>query len=99
MTEEDQDDFFEDVERIDKVLSYVCDILGTCLKTFSDNTAMSNTILEKFVPLYAECLKDVTKAKDYELSTSLGFFCDCIEFGSEHLMQRVLANGLIEKYN
>ena len=33
MTEEDVEEFFEDVERIDKILAYVMEITGVCLRT------------------------------------------------------------------
>ena len=33
MTEEDVEEFFEDLQRIDKILSYVMEITGVCLRT------------------------------------------------------------------
>jgi len=47
MTEEDIEDFFEDVERIDKIGSYIMEITGVCLRTMSATT--SDFILAKFV--------------------------------------------------
>lgn len=54
MTEEDVEDFFEDVQRIDKIASYTMEITGVCLSTLSEST--SDVIFEKFVPLYAKAL-------------------------------------------
>ena len=88
MTEEDQEEFFEDIERIDKVLSYVMEITGVCLRTMPDT--VSDAILAKFVTPYAKCLADVSKAKEYELICSLCFFCDCLEHGSATLLNTVL---------
>ena len=36
MTEEDVEDFWEDVERIDKVGSYIMEICGVCLRTMPE---------------------------------------------------------------
>ena len=47
MTEEDVEEFFEDVERIDKTLSYIMEISGVFLRTMSD--AASESILTKLV--------------------------------------------------
>ena len=33
MTEEDIEEFFEDLQRIDKILAYVMEITGVCLRT------------------------------------------------------------------
>mmetsp|Transcript_44889 Transcript_44889/g.59592 ORF Transcript_44889/g.59592 Transcript_44889/m.59592 type:complete len:90 (-) Transcript_44889:630-899(-) len=88
MTEEDVEDFYEDVERIDKVQSYIMEITGVCLRTMSG--VVSPKILEKFVPLYAKVLEDVSKSKDYELTCALCFFCDCLEHGSEALFAAIL---------
>ena len=84
MTEEDQEQFFEDLERIDKCLTYVMEITGVCLRTMPE--VCSETILHKFVKPYAKPLADVTKSKEYELTCSLCFFCDCLEHGTEVLL-------------
>ena len=80
MTEEDVEEFFEDVERIDKVLTYTMEITGVLLKTMP--AAVSDKILEKFVPIFVKSLADVSKSKVYELTCSLCFFCDCLEHGN-----------------
>jgi len=58
MTEEDVEEFFEDVERIDKTLTYVMEIAGVCLRTMS--ASVSDTVLQKLVPLFAKSLEHVT---------------------------------------
>jgi len=88
MTEEDQEEFFEDIERIDKILNYVMEITGVCLRTMSE--AISDTILAKFVTTYAKPLADITKSKEYELICSLCFFCDCLEHGNANLLNTIL---------
>lgn len=88
MTEEDQEEFFEDVVRIDKVLSYVMEINGVCLRTMP--ALVSNTMLKSMVPLYAKGLENVPKSKEYELICSLCFFCDCLEHGSEELVAAII---------
>ena len=89
LTEEDIEVIEEDIERIDKVLIYVMEITGVCLRTLPE--VVSEPILTKFVPLYAQPLADITKSKEYELTNSLCFFCDCTEFGSESLLNAVAA--------
>ena len=66
MTEEDIEEFFEDVERIDKVFAYVMEITGVCLRTVPQ--VCSDNILANFVPIYAKQLENVAKAKTYELN-------------------------------
>ena len=88
MTEEDQEEFFEDLERIDKCLNYVMEITGVCLRTMSD--ASSDTILAKFVAPFAKPLADVSKSREYELICSLCFFCDCLEHGNAALLNTIL---------
>ena len=95
MTEEDQEEFFEDIERIDKCLNYVMEITGVCLRTMPD--ACSDAILAKFVKPYATPLADVTKSKEYELICSLCFFCDCLEHGSPNLFNAIIGQ-LPEKF-
>lgn len=95
MTEEDVEEFYEDIERIDKVLNYVMEITGVCLRTMPD--LVSDTILAKFVAPYAKALADVTKSKEYELICSLCFFCDCLEHGSANLLNTILTQ-LPEKF-
>ena len=89
MTEEDEEEFWEDVERIDRVHNYVMEITGVCLRTTSD-AFVSDTMLAKFVQPYAKALEDVTKSKAYELTCSLCFFCDCLEHGTESLVSAVI---------
>ena len=88
MTEEDIEEFFEDVERIDKVLTYIMEITGVCLRTMP--ATVSNSILQKFVPLYAKSLASVAESKEYELTTALCFFCDCLEHGQDALLGAIL---------
>ena len=95
MTEEDEEEFFEDVVRIDKVLSYVMEINGVCLRTMP--AIVSETMLKSMVPLYAKALEDVTKSKEYELICSLCFFCDCLEHGTEQLVGAIIGQ-LPQKY-
>lgn len=85
----------EDVERIDKVLSYVMEVTGVCLRTLPETA--SGPILAKFVQLYAKGLADVTKSKEYELICSLCFFCDCLEHGTEPLLNAII-HQLPQKY-
>ena len=88
MTEEDQEEFFEDLGRIDKCLDYVMEITGVCLRTMPG--ACSDTILAKFVAAYAKPLANIAKSKEYELICSLCFFCDCLEHGNENLLNAIL---------
>ena len=89
MTEEDEEEFWEDVERIDRVHNYVMEITGVCLRTTSD-AFVSDTMLAKFVQPYAKALEDVSKSKEYEITCSLCFFCDCLEHGTESLVGAVI---------
>ena len=95
MTEEDVEEFFEDVERIDKTLSYIMEISGVFLRTMSD--AASESILTKLVQLYAKLLANVSQSKEYELVTALCFFCDCLEHGQPALLSAII-DRLPEKY-
>lgn len=88
MTEEDIEEFFEDVERIDKVLAYVMEITGVCLRTVPE--VCSDNILANYVPLYAKQLENVKTSKSYELNQALCFFCDCLEHGSASLLAAIL---------
>ena len=88
MTEEDIEEFYADVERIDRVQIFAMEITGVCLRTMPN--VCSDKIKERFVELYAEPLKDVAKAKDYELTTSMCFFCDCLEYGTEPLLAQTV---------
>ena len=88
LTEEDIEELFDDIERIDKVLIYTMEITGVCLRTMP--AVVSDRILEKFVPLYAKSLESVAKSKDYELTCALCFFCDCLEHGNEAMQAAIL---------
>jgi len=88
MTEEDIEEFFEDVERIDKVPAYVMEITGVCLRTVPQ--VCSDNILTNFVPLYAKQLENVANSKSYEINQALCFFCDCLEHGSPSLLSAIL---------
>ena len=88
MTEEDIEEFHEDVERIDRVLTYVMEITGVCLRTMP--TVCSDKIREKFTQMYAQPLVDVSKAKVYQLICSTCFFCDCLEHGTEALLAQTV---------
>lgn len=88
MTEEDEEEFYEDVERIDRVITYIMEITGVCLRTMP--AICSDKIKQRFVEMFAKPLLDVSKAKEYELTCSLCFFCDCLEHGSEALVAEIL---------
>ena len=60
MTEEDVLDFYEDIERIDKIASYIMEITGVCLRTMSATT--SDMIQAKFVSLFAKPLENPAKS-------------------------------------
>ena len=95
MTEEDIDDFWEDVERIDKILSYIMEITGVLLRTMPE--VVSDSVLNKFVAFYAKLIADVPSAKDYEIVTALCFFVDCVEHGQPALVEQVITH-LPEKF-
>jgi len=88
MTEEDVEEFNEDVERIDRVITYVMEITGVCLRTMPE--VSSDKIKQRFVEPFAKPLMDAANAKEYELTCSLCFFCDCLEHGTEGLLTEIL---------
>ena len=88
MTEEEIDDFWDEIERIDKILSYVSEIIGVLLRTMSQ--VVSDSVLDKFVGLYAKLLNDVSKAEDYQLDNALCFLIDCVEHGQPALVEQVV---------
>lgn len=88
MTEEMIEEVQLDIERLDKILNYVHEISGVCLRTMPQ--AVSETVLVKLVPLFAKGLDDVPSREDYELISSLCFFCDCVENGTENLVNPIL---------
>ena len=89
MTEEEIDDFWDEIERIDKILSYVMEISGVLLRTMPE--VVSDSVLNKLVGSYAKLLADVPNAEDYQLDNALCFFNDCVEHGQPALVEKVVA--------
>lgn len=62
MTEEDIEDFNEDLEKMDRCWGYSMEIVGVLLRTMSE--AVSAEILANLVMLYGKSLAVITKDQD-----------------------------------
>ena len=82
MTEEEIEDFFDEVAKLDKVWSYIMETNSVFLRTMSEQS--SPFVLQHFVPLYGRILLD-EKAQDYEYINALCFVDDCVEHGNAAL--------------
>lgn len=58
MTEEEEEDFFENVQKIDKCWNYTMEITGVLLRNMS--AQVSPNVLQLLVPKFAKILATVT---------------------------------------
>ena len=86
MTEEEVEEFEENVQKIDKCWTYVMEIASVLLRNMSE--VASPEVLKRLVPKYAKILQEEDR-KDYEVVPALCFLDDCIEFGNDMLYQTV----------
>jgi len=76
MDEEEIEEFWENVEKMDRVWGYFVDINGVLLRNMSE--LVSQELLEKIYPHYRMMVSDLPKRKDYELTEGTCFLVDCL---------------------
>ena len=77
----------EDMERIDRGIHHVMEINGMLMQ--NQGPALSAHIQATLLPFFAETLMRIDDKKDYELTDSVCFICDCLEQGSQALFDAV----------
>jgi hypothetical protein len=83
LDEEDIEAFEEQLQKSDRVWTYVMDISASLLKCMSQQC--SPQVQAKLLPLYSKPLMNLNKGSNDELLNSLCLLCDCLEFGSDEL--------------
>jgi len=88
MDEEDEEIFQQQLEKADRVWSYVMDICGTLLKCMPEQC--SPQVQQKMIPLYMKALLDINnKDNETAILDALCMLCDCLEFGSQALYESI----------
>ena len=88
MDEEDEEIFYEQLEKADKVWTYIMDLAGTLVKCMPDQC--SPQVQQKLLPLYGRALLDLhSKKTEGQILDALCFLCDCLEFGNQALFDAV----------
>lgn len=94
MDEDEQEDFWDNVEKMDKVWGYVVDIVGVLLKNMPDE--IGPELLSKAWPHYLKML-DPTR-KDYEMINGTCFLVDALERGSDQMIQNLIQTVVPQKF-
>jgi hypothetical protein len=88
MDEEDEEIFYEQLEKADKVWTYIMDLSATLVKCMPDQC--SPQVQSKLLPLYGRALLDLhSKKTEGQIIDALCFLCDCLEFGNQALFDAV----------
>jgi hypothetical protein len=80
MDEDEIEEFWENVEKMDRVWGYFVDINGVLLRNMPD--LVSSELLHKVYPHYRLMVSDISKRRDYELIEGTCFLVDCLELGN-----------------
>jgi hypothetical protein len=84
MDEDEIEEFWENVEKMDRVWGYFVDINGVLLRNMPE--LVSQELLEKVYPYYRMMVSELPKRKDYELIEGTCFLVDCLELGSQQIL-------------
>ena len=80
LDEEDMEYIVEDMEKIDRGIHHIMEINGMLMQ--NQGAALSGHIQTTLLPFFAETIIRIDNKKDYELTDSVCFICDCLEQGS-----------------
>lgn len=84
MDEDEIEEFWENVEKMDRVWGYFVDITGVLLRNMAD--LVSSELLHKVYPHYRLMVSDAAKKRDYELIEGTCFLVDCLELGNGEIL-------------
>ena len=79
----------EDLEKIDKGIHHVMEIIGFLIQNMGSNDQICQFIGQNILPIYAQTLLNISDKKDYELVDAVCMICDCMEHGNEQLFQQI----------
>jgi len=83
MDPEDEELFMQQLEKANRVYSYVMDLSGTLLKCMPEQC--SPQVRDKILPIYSKSLLNLnaqTNLDDSGVLDALCLLCDCLEFGN-----------------
>ncbi len=87
MDEDEIEEFWENVEKMDRVWGYFVDINGVMLRNMPEYVSLE--LLEKVYPHYRQMVSELPNKKDYELIEGTCFLVDCLELGSQQILAAV----------
>jgi len=73
---------YEDLEDLHEAIHYIMMINEMLM--FTQGHEISEHIGQTLLPLYGEVLETegLQDRKDYEINDSIGFICDCLQYGT-----------------
>ena len=96
MDEDEIEEFWENIEKMDRVWGYLMEVTGVLMKNVPE--LVSNEIITKVWPHYAKMITDVADRKDYELTEGTCFLVDCLELGTEEIVNTVAQSFVPSKF-
>jgi hypothetical protein len=84
MDEDEIEDFWLNVEKMDKVWGYTMEVTSVLMRNMPEQVC--GEVKERVWPHYARMMDNVGSKKDYELIEGTCFTVDCIELGSDEML-------------
>lgn len=92
MDAEDLEEFYEDLEKVDKVAKFAMEVSAVLLKNIRD-ADFQNKVMTSLGPIFGKVLLNLGDAKEYEVLSSICFVCDCIEHGIPAVKNAIMAQS------
>jgi hypothetical protein len=96
MDEDEIEDFWANVEKMDHVWGYLMEVCSVLMRNIPEQVC--SEILTKVWPHYDRMLSDVQNKKDYELIEGTCFLVDCIELGTAEMVSFLAQSIVPQKF-